>query len=76
MPIGRSKHRKISTSKDDDPDSNEGSGEASGESFDREKVVAPKYVKKAAVRSRKSEPVRRKIRDDEYEEDEGRIDSQ
>lgn len=74
LPIGKSKHRKISTSRDDG-DSNEDDDELSGESFVQEKVVAPKYVKKAAIKSRKSEPVRA-IRDDEYEEDAGRIDSQ
>jgi hypothetical protein len=38
--------------------------------------VALKYVKKAALKSRKTEPIMRVTAADEYEEDEGRMESQ
>jgi len=58
----------------DDQESSHDAEESSDQLFVEEKR-APKYVKKTAIKSRKSEPARVN-RNDEYEEDEGRMESQ
>jgi len=59
----------------DDSDSSQSRVESSDQLFFQEQVIAPKHVKKS--KSRKSEPIPRVTRvDNEYEEDEGRLESQ
>jgi hypothetical protein len=59
-----------------DSDSSQRGDESSDQLFVNEQPVVPKYVKKSAPKSRKSEPVMRVTKADEYEEDEGRMESQ
>ncbi|KAH7407558.1 hypothetical protein BKA64DRAFT_666876 [Cadophora sp. MPI-SDFR-AT-0126] len=68
---GRSKQRKTSARTEDASDSV--GDESSGHSFPDQEPIAPKHVKKSSIRSRKSEPIKRTARSDEYEEDEGRL---
>jgi len=74
LPAGKHKQRKKSASRRDDSDPSQSGGESSDQLFIEEQIVAPKHVKKA--KSRKSEPIPRVTRVDEYEEDEGRLESQ
>ncbi|KAF8863568.1 hypothetical protein BDZ45DRAFT_670165 [Acephala macrosclerotiorum] len=75
LPTGKSKQRRTSASKHEEPDSSQDAGGSSDHLLVQDKPAAPKYVKKTAVKSRKSEPARM-TRNDEYEEDEGRMESQ
>ena len=76
LPTGKSKQRKTSATRKQDSDSSQRDDDSSDQLFADEQPVAPKYVRKAAPRSRKSEPVKRVTKADEYEEDEGRMESQ
>ncbi|PVH84602.1 hypothetical protein DL98DRAFT_569106 [Cadophora sp. DSE1049] len=73
LPTGRSKYRKTSSRTEDASDS--AGDESSGQLFVDQEPVAPKHVKKSSMKSRKSEPIKRTARSDEYEEDEGRLGS-
>lgn len=73
--MGKSKKQKTSASRHEEPGSSQDGGDSDDQLFVQEKRAAPKYVKKTAVKSRKSEPAR-VTRNDEYEEDEGRMESQ
>ncbi|KAK0107308.1 hypothetical protein ONS95_004004 [Cadophora gregata] len=73
LPAGTSKHRKTSARTEDASDS--AVGESSDQLFVDQELVAPKHIKKSSMRTRKSEPVKRTSRSDEYEEDEGRMGS-
>ncbi|KUJ18239.1 uncharacterized protein LY89DRAFT_781315 [Mollisia scopiformis] len=70
LPSGKSKQRKTSAASNDEEEA--GSSQESDQMFAEEKTAAPKHVKKV----RKSEPVARVAQNDEYEEDEGRMESQ
>lgn len=76
LPTGKNKQRKTSASKQDGSDSELREGGSSDQLFVAEPVAA-KYVKRTTVRARKSEPVKRATKaDEEYEEDQGRMESQ
>jgi hypothetical protein len=76
LPTGKTKQRKAS--KRDDSDSSHPGDESSDHLFIQEQPLASRYVKKSNAKSRKSELVPRVTwaADDEYEEDEGRLESQ
>ncbi|PMD45057.1 hypothetical protein L207DRAFT_507973 [Hyaloscypha variabilis F] len=76
LPTGKSKQRKTSTDRRQDSGSSQREDESGDQLFVDEAPVAPKYVKKSAPKSRKSEPVKRVTKADEYEEDVGRLESQ
>ncbi|KAG4428115.1 hypothetical protein IFR05_016403 [Cadophora sp. M221] len=67
LPAGKSKRRKTSTQRGDASDSV--GDESSGHLFVGKEPIAPKLVKK---QSRRSEPVKRTVHSDEYEEDKDR----
>jgi len=73
LPTGRSKYRKTSARTENASDSV--GDESSDYLFVDQKPAAPKHVKKSSLKSRKSEPIKRATRSDEYEEDEGRLGS-
>ncbi|KAE9375440.1 hypothetical protein N431DRAFT_463523 [Stipitochalara longipes BDJ] len=75
LPTGKSKQRKTSANKRQASDASQGRNDSSDQLFTDEAPFAPKYVKKSAPKSRKSEPVKRVTKADEYEEDEGRLES-
>ncbi|KAG9229607.1 hypothetical protein BJ875DRAFT_488760 [Amylocarpus encephaloides] len=68
----KSKPRRLSVSRKDDSDSQHSEDESDDHLFVREHSDAPRHAKKS--KTRKSEPVRHRV--DEYEEDEGRMESQ
>ncbi|KAH6722174.1 hypothetical protein BKA61DRAFT_650752 [Leptodontidium sp. MPI-SDFR-AT-0119] len=74
LPAGKSKHRKTSAQKEDASDS--AGDESSDHIFVDQGPVAQKQIKKNSLKSRRSEPVKRTVRSDEYEEDEGRSQGQ
>ncbi|PMD65912.1 uncharacterized protein K444DRAFT_624453 [Hyaloscypha bicolor E] len=76
LPTGKRKQRKTSATQRQDSDLSQGECDSSDQLFVDEDHVAPEYVKKLAPKSRKSEPVKRVTKADEYEEDEGRLESQ
>lgn len=76
LPTGRSKQQKAVASRGDDSDSGRVQDESDDPLFVQQEPVAAKYVKKSTIKSRKSEPVKRAPRVDEYEEDEGRMEGQ
>ncbi|KAE8452831.1 hypothetical protein EG329_013103 [Mollisiaceae sp. DMI_Dod_QoI] len=76
LPTGKSKQRRTSASRIDEENSSQDAGGSSDQLFVQEKPAAPKYVKKTVVKSRKSEPARLTKEDDEYEDDEGRMETQ
>lgn len=76
LPTGKIKQRKTSNSNvRDASDSDEDASQTGHELFVQEQPVAAKHVKKGSLKSRKSEPTRA-YRDNEYEEDPGRTESQ
>ena len=76
LPVGKSKVRKTSIStRKDESNSAHGEGESSDELFVGYQPTAAKYVKKDAVESRNSDPAHL-AREDEYDEDPGRMESQ
>jgi hypothetical protein len=76
LPTGKSKQRKTAASRRHNSDSSQRDDDSSDPLFIDEQPLAPKHVKKAAPKSRKSEPIMRMAKADEYEEDEGRMESQ
>jgi hypothetical protein len=74
--MGRNKQRKTNAARRQDSDSSQRGDDSSDQFFVDSQPVALKCVKKAAPKSRKSEPVMRVTKADEYEEDEGRMESQ
>ena len=72
---GKDKQRKTSASRRDVSVSEEPETQSGHELFVPDQPVAAKHVKKSNLNSRKSEPARA-TRDEEYEEDPGRAESQ
>lgn len=68
LPTRKSKYHKTE-------DASDSAGDESSDQLFIHQPVAPKQVKKSAPKSRKSEPVKLAARDDEYDEDEGRLES-
>ncbi|PMD23751.1 hypothetical protein NA56DRAFT_657007 [Hyaloscypha hepaticicola] len=75
LPTGKSKQRKTTTSRRQDSETSQRDDDSSDPLFIDEQPLAPKHVKKAATKARKSEPIMRVTKADEYEEDEGRMQS-
>jgi hypothetical protein len=76
LPTGKIKQRKTSNSNAQDAlSSDEDEMQSGHELFVQEQPVAAKHVKKGSPKSRKSEPTR-PYRDNEYEDDPGRTESQ
>jgi hypothetical protein len=73
--VGKRQSRKISARKGD-LDSTQAETESGDQFLANYQPSKAKHVKKPVGRSRKSEPARRLNRSDEYEEDEGRLESQ
>jgi hypothetical protein len=76
LPTGGNRQRITSGTRRQDLYSRQHGEESSDQLFANEQPVAPKYVEKSAPKTRKSEPVMRVTKADEYEEDEGRMESQ
>ncbi|PBP20468.1 hypothetical protein BUE80_DR008803 [Diplocarpon rosae] len=74
LPTGTNKRSKASAARGDKSGSEQAEDESDGQLFVRQQPVAAKYVRKSTVASRRSEPVKRAPRSDEYDEDEGRTD--
>ncbi|PBP21279.1 hypothetical protein BUE80_DR007938 [Diplocarpon rosae] len=70
------KRSKAPTARGDDSGSEQAEDESDGQLFVRQQPVAAKYIRKSTLTSRRSEPVKRAPRSDEYDEDEGRTDGQ
>ncbi|KAH7356852.1 hypothetical protein BKA65DRAFT_592402 [Rhexocercosporidium sp. MPI-PUGE-AT-0058] len=74
LPAGKSKRRKTSAQRE--AASNSVGEESSEHLFVDQEGAAPKHIKKSSLKSRKSEPVKRAARADEYDQDEGRSQGQ
>lgn len=75
VPPGKNKLRKTLTSnRHGASDSEDQEYQSDDGLFVEDQSVATKYVKKVSVKSRKSEPVQ--TREDEYDDDPGRVESQ